>query len=269
MQDLDINKVIEKDKYLVERKDPTPAECELFLKEANFTCCLCGKDLRNHTIKKQTKLYEIAHIYPNRPTKEQYIELKDVERLGENSESFENKIALCRDCHKTQDYHTKRAEYIKLLNIKKRYLNLTRLLECTFSLGLEKEIEYVVEKMINIDEQQIALLLETPVKLANKFLPNERLLKTNIQSYVMDYYPYIRELFKSIDGQKDFHFEVLCMEIRACFTKMNKTKSSKEDIFNSIVCWVKKQTGSTSEDACRAIVAFFVQNCEVFDEVTE
>ena len=269
MQDIDIKKIIEEDEYLVERRNPTPPECELFLKEADFTCCLCGKDLRNHSNTKQTKLYEIAHIYPNRPTKEQYVELNGVERLGINSEAFENKIILCRDCHKTQDYNTTREEYIKLLNIKKRYLTKTRLLESTFSLGLEKEIASIVEKIINIDEERFTSLSEEPVKLARKFLPKEYLLKSSIQGYVMDYYTYIRELFKSMDGKNDFQFEVLCLQIKACYKKLNKISSNKEDIFNSIVHWIKKQTGSTSEDACRVVVAFFVQNCEVFDEITE
>ncbi|MBQ7764377.1 hypothetical protein IJ384_03295 [bacterium] len=269
MQDIDIKKIIEEDEYLVERQDPTQSERELFLKEAGFACCLCGKDLRNHSDEKQTRLYEIAHIYPNRPTKEQYVELNGVERLGINSETFENKIALCRDCHKIQDHHTKREEYIKLLNIKKRYLTKTRLLESTFSLGLEKEIAYIVEKIINIDEDKFVSLSEEPVKLTRKFLPKEYLLKSSIQGYVMDYYTYIRELFKSIDGKNDFQFEILCLQIKACYKKMSKISSNKEDVFNSIVDWIKKQTGSESEDACRVVVAFFVQNCEVFDEITE
>ncbi|RGI01125.1 hypothetical protein DXD88_11235 [Coprobacillus sp. TM10-10] len=57
----------------------------------------------------------MAHIYPNSPTVEQYLELKGLERLGDNSESFDNKIALCKDCHSTQDYHTTNEDYLKLI----------------------------------------------------------------------------------------------------------------------------------------------------------
>ena len=41
------------------------------------------------------------------------MELKGLERLGDNSESFDNKIALCKDCHSTKDYHTTKESNIK------------------------------------------------------------------------------------------------------------------------------------------------------------
>lgn len=68
--------------------------------------------------KRSVKLFEIAHIYPNSPTVEQYLELKGLERLGDNSGSFDNKIALCKDCHSTKDYHTTKEDYLKFLYCK-------------------------------------------------------------------------------------------------------------------------------------------------------
>ena len=120
MGDSEFETLKKADKYLIERRQPSPAEEQLFLKEVDFACPLCGKDLRNHQQPKNNKLYEIAHIYPNSPTREQYTALYGVERLGDNCEASENKIALCKDCHDNQDYHTTRADYEKLLNIKKR-----------------------------------------------------------------------------------------------------------------------------------------------------
>ena len=113
----EFKEIIKSDKYLIDRKDPTDAEVRLYLKEVDFHCPLCGKPLQSKTQKKQgLKKCEIAHIYPNSPTYTQYIELDGLERLGENSESLENKIALCKDCHDEQDYHTTKEDYLKLLN---------------------------------------------------------------------------------------------------------------------------------------------------------
>lgn len=115
----ELNQIIEDDSYLIARKDPSEAELRLFLREVNFHCPLCGKELQNRRQKKQRqKLFEIAHIYPNRPTLEQYSVLSGMERLGNNSETFENKIALCKNCHSTQDFHTTVEEYQRLLDIK-------------------------------------------------------------------------------------------------------------------------------------------------------
>ena len=104
VKDNSIAEAIADDPYLKDRKAPTPAEQQLYLKEVSFSCPLCGKDLRHRKQGKANKLYEIAHIFPNSPTAEQYEQLKDLPRLGDNSESFENKIALCKDCHDQQDY---------------------------------------------------------------------------------------------------------------------------------------------------------------------
>ena len=102
----DIARAIAADPYLKARKAPTEAEQQLYLKEVSFICPLCGKNLRHRKQQKANKLYQIAHIFPNSPTEEQYKLLGSLQRLGENSESFENKIALCKDCHDQQDYHT-------------------------------------------------------------------------------------------------------------------------------------------------------------------
>lgn len=106
-------------KYLKKRANVTDADIRLHLKEVNFHCPICGKDLQSRNQKKRVKLFEIAHIYPNSPTIEQYMELKGLERLGDNSESFDNKIALCKDCHSMQDFHTTKEDYLVLLNKKK------------------------------------------------------------------------------------------------------------------------------------------------------
>ena len=66
------NQDISVDSYLQERKDPTDAELRLFLLEVNNHCPLCGKELQSRSQKKlREKKFQIAHIYPNKPTKEQ------------------------------------------------------------------------------------------------------------------------------------------------------------------------------------------------------
>ena len=71
-----IAKVIAADPYLKERRAPTAVDQQLYLKEVSFVCPLCGKILRHRGQRKTNKLYEIAHIFPNSPTEEQYERLK-------------------------------------------------------------------------------------------------------------------------------------------------------------------------------------------------
>ena len=63
--------------------------------------------------------------------------------------------------------------------------------------------------------------------------------------------------------------QVLSEQIRSCFIKMSKVKAEKTQIFEYMVKWIKERTNVKSQEACEAIVAYFVQNCEVFNEIAE
>lgn len=254
--------------YLKERASVTDADIRLHLREVNFHCPLCGKDLQRKGQKKRSvKLFEIAHIYPNSPTVEQYRELKGLERLGDNSESFDNKIALCKDCHSTQDYHTTKEDYLKLLNKKKEYLEICALSELTSSLGLEESIEKVIDLIVNIDDSEIRQLKYNVVSIDKKFTTGERLLEAKIRGYVVEYYIVIREKFK--EHANVFNFDRLSRKIRGCFEDLNEETKSKINIFNSLVDWLNVQTFNKSREACEAIISFYVQECDVFNEITK
>ncbi len=270
MTQQELDQIIIDDPYLQARKEPSEADIRLYLREVDFHCPLCKRELQNRSQKKsRVKLFEIAHIYPNRPTIEQYAVLKDVERLGNSSESFENKIVLCQSCHTTQDFHTTVNDYQELLSIKKHCLLDTVLNDMTLSLGLENEIGSVILKLTHISEKELAQLNYTPVPLTNKFASNELILKAKISGYVYTYYPLIRDNLQQLDGKNGFLVENLAGQIKSCFLKMNTQTDDKAVIFNHIVQWVKNKTASSSVEACEAVVAYFVQNCEVFYEITE
>ena len=95
------------------------------------------------------------------------------------------------------------------------------------------------------------------------------LLKKRIGVYVTDYYPYIRDCFKEQEGVDGFRLDALSLQIKCCFIKMEGISENKSDIFDHLVDWIKSKTRSTSKDACEAVISFFVQNCEVFHEITE
>lgn len=258
---------IQADAYLKSRKNPTEAQIRLYLREVDYHCPLCGKELQSRKQKKNNKLFEIAHIYPNSPTNEQYENLFGAERLGDDSECYENKIALCKDCHDTQDYHTSLIDYVKLLEIKKKCLRSTALHDATKTLGLEYEIEQVVKEICNISIDEYSELNYTAINIANKFTTSEILIKTKISAYVFNYFTYIRDLFTQMDGNNGFMFGILCSQIRCAFLKMNETGATKNEIFDSLVDWINNKTHTISKEACEAVVSFFVQNCEVFYEI--
>ncbi len=172
------------------------------------------------------------------------------------------------DCHGTQDYHTTADEYIKLKEYKQQCLTSTALHDATISLGLEEEISYVIQRLPTLKYDMADLEYKTVV-IANKFTKQESLLKTKVSGYITTNYPYIRELLHQMDGKNNFLQNVLAEQIHSCFKKMDAITKDKSEIFSHIVSWIKNKTQSRSTEACEAVVAFFVQNCEVFNEITE
>ncbi|WP_346846350.1 ABC-three component system protein [uncultured Clostridium sp.] len=266
----DFKSIIENDEYLITREKTKDHELRLYLREVDFHCPLCGKELQSRKQKKLSeKRFQVAHIYPNSPTEEQYNTLKGLERLGENCESFENKIALCKDCHGTQDFHTQQEEYVKLLEIKKKFLRETALHDATLTLGLEQEIEILITSLSKLNEGEVCELSYSALSIDQKFHSNEIALKSKIRGYVLTYFIYIRDFFNKIDGINGFNFEVLSMEIKTCFIKMVKLTNNKAEIFNNMVLWIKNKTQSNSIESCEAVISFFIQHCEVFYEITK
>ena len=270
MDKKELNEIIENDPYHKVREKPSNSDLRLYLREVGYHCPLCGKELQSRKQKKpEQKKFQIAHIYPNRPTVEQYVLLHNLERLGTDCESFENKIALCAGCHQTQDYHTTVEEYVHLLNIKKRCLTQTALHDATNTLGLEEEIDEIVSKLSTLSEGDVAELNYDPSRIAKKFTNQDILLKSKVTNYVVTFYPYIRDSFKKLDGKNGFNMQVLFEQIRSCFIKMNEISQDKTLVFSKIVEWIMHKTQSNSLESCEAVVSFFVQNCEVFYEITE
>lgn len=141
--------------------------------------------------------------------------------------------------------------------------------EATLTMGLEPQIAEVVMKISSLRENEIATLNYKPVSLAKKFSGEEMLLKNRVGMNVAHYYPYIRDCFKNLEGIKGFRLDALSLQIKSCFTKMEKLSNNKSDIFEQLTKWVMEKTCNQSKEACEAVVSFFVQNCEVFNEITE
>lgn len=269
MTQSELDLILNSDPYHVSRKKPTEAEQRLLLREVDFHCPLCGKDIHPRTQRKGNhKQYEIAHIYPNRPSIGQYTVLHGLERLGISSEDSDNKIVVCLQCHSEQDDHTTKEDYVKLLNIKKKLINQNALEDAIRDITLEKELDIIVEQICNASfAEQINLNMQ-PVKVADKFDKSDSLLLSKVSGYIIQHYTFLRDLFRERDGKNGFVFSALCCEIKTAFVKMATISNDKEMIFNQLVSFIQNKTKSMNQTACEVVAAFFVQNCEVFYEIS-
>lgn len=261
----------EVDPYLAPRISITKNMDQAYLLEVGGLCPLCGKNLLTVKGKVNSKLYQIAHIYPNSPTVYQIKELKGLERLGNTCEDSENKIALCKDCHGVYDDGVKKEEYLQLVDIKKKLLSVANSKALLSFQYLEEEISLVLNSLREISSEDIAelALKYKGLEVKKKFEARYVLLKNKILTYNCTYYYFIKETFQNLERENQINFNLVASEIRTSFLQCEQETDDKGDIFNSLVLWMHSKIKHSSLEACEVVIAFFVQNCEVFDEVTE
>lgn len=185
--------------------------------EVDNKCPLCGKTLQKISQDKPSlKMFEIAHIYPNRPTEREKIILRGCQLLGNNSESFDNKIALCKDCHDNYDFRKTRSQYDKLFNMKVELMKKTAIKDSMFDYSLDEKLLEVIDKLNVIDGTTIALNY-IPLDISKKFNNDESLLKDKVQHYVNEYCVFIKEIFKEKEENESFSFDLLASKIKTFF----------------------------------------------------
>ncbi len=241
------------------------------VQEVGGFCPICGKQLLVKKGSKINKQYQIAHIYPNSPNQHQKVELDGLERLGDTCEDFENKIALCKTCHGYYDDHTTKEEYLKILAIKKELLTINKIQEKLSAEEIEEELLLIMEQLSNATDREIeeVSLKYKGIKVANKIEEQYCLLRRRVEFNVCTYYGFIKDNMKNLSEQKRLNFDLLAAEIRTAYLKSAGNTEDKIIIFNSMVSWMKSKITSASKEACEVMVSFFIQNCEVFDEISE
>lgn len=259
--------VVDIETYCKDRKRPTDKENLRYILEVGNECPMCGKIITDFSADKH-KLYEIAHIFPNSPTEKEKSVLADVEVLGENSESFENKIALCRDCHKEYDEHKTIEKYNAMLNLKKKLLQNNKAQTALSHNVIEKELLDVVQQISSLSTNPDSIFEMEPlsytVMSVKAKIPSNNLLRTDVEGLVSSYFLYLKDLFKNLD---EVSFETIAASFKHSYCQALKEKLDQEEIFESLIDWVKSKT-RCSRTVARILVSYFIQNCDVYGKIS-
>lgn len=249
------------------RKKPTPNQDQLFFAEVGGLCPLCGKSLIILGKKKYVKQYQIAHIYPCNPT------TKDLSVLAgivppTDTEEFSNKIALCISCHQTYDDDKTLDRYTALRRKKDRLMARDSIRNVIGDYPLEDDISDILTKLLLLDDSGIEPieLSVTALKVKAKVEDEYALLRRNIEENVTKYYAVVQKMLKELGTDR---FDNIAIQIKSFYKKCGSLSNDKEVIFDQIVEWVKLKSGNDNRIASEIVVSFFVQNCEVFDAITE
>ena len=59
-------------------------------------------------------------------------------------------------------------------------------------------------------------------------------------------------------------FDTLASQVKSFYLKCSQTCSKQDQLFTILVDWLDEKTEHYSKRACEIVIAFFIQDCEVF-----
>lgn len=243
-------------------------EAELFL-EASGKCPLCGAAICSNG---SASRYKIVGITPP-PAKKDYRKKREYEALVDEMPklgSFEDKIALCLDCANRYESDPNPERFRALLSKKEDLRARSELTARIAGLDLDENLPVLLSRLGRLrDYDDLERLPMKALKVREKVDSSECLLIRKVEAIAAAYYNFIRTQVQILERQGDLDFTLLATQVRCCYLKLRNSGLSQELVFSRICEWMASRTGCESSLECEVLVAFFVQNCEVFDEIAK
>lgn len=241
------------------------------LAEVDQRCPLCNTDLIKRAKEKTLYRYTITRIYPEYLDSTQKDEYDALKSKPSSPDDIINKICLCDECSASYIFNPSIAIYDRLLRIKKQ-ASFGHLVSSLSDNSLDEKIVEILGKLnlINPDSEPIASSRMKPIKLVNKIKPDNYLLIKAIRDDNDVYYTFIKEKLSQMDEFKS-SFRLIASQVRTTFLTLDNEGKSQDGIYQSIIEWILKKMllPKTYYAAAHIVVSFFVQSCEVFDEIPE
>jgi hypothetical protein len=184
------------------------------------------------------------------------------------SDTFENLIALCPKCHDTYAVSPTPDETLCLQKIKAALMREASAFETASEIKIEAEIDEVLSRIASATESELVPLTYKPVKVTRKIRKENGMLLRRTLFNVTTYFNYVKDVFQQLGKEGRLRFDSFAVQVKLCYLKECGEGRSQEEIYGALVEWLRTMTNG-SRDACDVVVAYFVQNCEVFDEIAE
>lgn len=183
---------------------------------------------------------------------------------------LDNLIALCPNCHTQLDKPTSLDSYRKLYQLKIKLIEEDKIRNIYSFYDIEKDIVSIINSM-NSDLFGYSEPIDYKLmKVTDKIKPENKFLIHRVKDDVASYYLLIRKLFADLDkSNNSTTFDSIASQIKSFYLKVKTITSDQEQIYNHIATWLYDKNKIGSIEAYKIIVSFFVQNCEVFSDVSK
>lgn len=129
-------------------------------------------------------------------------------------------------------------------------------------IDLEEEIRIAIDGLVSLKASDNLPNLEYDALRIDEKI-DDALLQNEVQNHVLQYYRYIESVFSDMTDA----FDNIAGEVKLSSQKLEKAGMSQEEVIYNLTEWIHNKAfawNSKGKVACRIVVCFFIQNCEVF-----
>lgn len=236
------------------------------LHDVDLKCSLCGENLIKNGISNAIAGYDIVHIFPDNLNEKEKAKFAKIKKAPENSDALENKIPLCLNCANFYLNNPTLKDYQRLIQKKKHIINEKQIAKGLNQLTLEVKLTKVIQGLKKVKPNLANSVVDYDAHTVEEKISHDYALQGAVSYYVSGYYNKIKDQFSNLEGP-GFSFDELATTIKLAYFKFKSEQLDQEEIFNHLANWIleKEQLPQDYSETSRIIVAFFVQNCEVFE----
>lgn len=174
-----------------------------------------------------------------------------------------NAVGICAECMQRGDYDLDvlRQKKEEFLRKRKAYAELDDPL-------FPERLATAASKLKATSPDQFKPLSYKALRVKRKILPGNTVLITDIEDKVVRFFPFLFDCFSADDGTEGYSYDALSKSIRALFESADMECATQEETYETISKKIAAIVGDT-ESVGRVITAYFVQTCEVFNEIPE
>ena len=184
-----------------------------------------------------------------------------VVRLSETDE-----VVLCVECER-EIQSASEEEKLALLSDKRDLENLIIARDATSRYTIERQIEQVLREVNLMHVTDDTQLKIEPVKVENKI--TEKRLKDRVLFDVRQLYEGVNDSLYRLAGENRLNVDKFAKNVRRMYEDASESHISQSEIYYLLVETLFEKTGRKYRGACEIIISYFVQRCEVFDEITK
>ena len=245
----------------------------LYILETDSKCPLCFSPLYLNKTKTTLWKYKIVKIYPINIEPELQNKFNRIKDCPDCLESYDNNIALCRDCADEYIIEPNLETYSRLIEIKRQLKNKEKLNAIMIDEPLEENIRKIIQGLNNFQGNfGIPKYKLNAKKIANKIKSENYILMSDIKHKVATFYKLVEKEFQNINWVNGGSFQTVSGQINLSYIRLRNLGMGQNEIFTKLSEWICKKLKLDYEKyktASEILVAFFVQNCEVFDEIAK